>query len=312
MNGYRPNSTPSLRARLLGPLSQQLLAPAVRLPVAARRRRIELLGRLLLLSARDVGIEPVTLGGIPAERIVSNGENAPRYVLYLHGGAYVFGSPFTHRALTTRLALAASAVVLAVDYRLAPEHPHPAALEDAMTAYRALLAQQVPASRIVISGDSAGGGLSLALALAIRDAQLPLPAALALLSPWTDLSLSGASHQACASRERLLSTTGLSADAQAYAGASDLRSPPLSPLFADLRGLPPMLVQVGSDEILLDDSRRLATAASAAGVPITLQVWPGLWHVWQLFGGWLPEADRAISELGRYIRQTTESLPTSG
>jgi acetyl esterase/lipase len=304
------NTKPTLRARLMGPLVKLLLRPAIRLPLAARRRRIALLCRWLLLPTRGTTTRNGALGGIAAEWISCSAQAPRRHLLYLHGGAYVFGAPATHRALTRRLARAASACVVAIDYRLAPEHPHPAALEDAMAAYRALLDQGVPAASIVIAGDSAGGGLSLALALAIRDAGLAAPAALALLSPWTDLSLSGASHQDCAARERLLSTAGLREDVRAYAAGADPRSPLLSPLFADLRGLPPMLVQVGSDEILLDDSRRLAKAASAAGVSLSLQVWPGLWHVWQLFGGWLPDADAAIEQLGRFAIRVTGAAPS--
>jgi acetyl esterase/lipase len=209
--------------------------------------------------------------------------------------------------LITRLARAASACVIAIDYRLAPEHPFPAALDDALTAYRALLAQGIPASQIVISGDSAGGGLSLALAFAIRDAGLAMPAGLALLSPWTDLTLSGASHVECAGRERMLTTSSLAEDVRGYAAKTDPQHPSISPLFGNFKGLPPVLVQVGSDEILLDDSRRLAIAMNAAGAAITLQVWPGLWHVWQLFGGWLPDADAAIKELGDFIVERIDS-----
>lgn len=301
----------SLRARLLGPTSQWLLQATLRRPLAERRPRVDWITRTLLLPAQRIERESGTLGGVGADRLRPAGSRPVRRVLYLHGGAYVFGSPATHRPLTGRLARSADAEVVAIDYRLAPEHPFPAAVDDALAAYRALLAE-VPASAIVVAGDSAGGGLSLALALSIRDAGLPPPAALALLSPWTDLTLSGASHRERAARERLLTTATLAADARAYAGSADLATPRLSPLFADLRGLPPMLIQVGGEEILFDDSRRLADAAAAAGVPAQLVVYEGLWHVWQLFGGALPEADRAIEALGRFVRDATPGLPTGG
>lgn len=259
-------------------------------------------------SAPGVAIVPADAGGVPAEwvSVASVGDaGSARVVLYLHGGSYTQGSPLTHRGITTRLAVASAARVLAIAYRLAPEHRFPAAVEDATAAYRWLVAQGTAPQRIVFAGDSAGGGLVVATAVALRDAGDPLPAALACISPWTDMAGTGASVVTRAHADPWLKPDGLAAAGRVYVGDADPCTPLASPIYADLRGLPPMLIQVGNDEILLDDSTRLAKRAKAAGVNVTLAVWPGMWHVWHAFGGYVPEADRAIRELGAFVRQQT-------
>ena len=223
-------------------------------------------------------------------------------VLYLHGGGYTICSPATHRGLAGRIALLAGARLLSVDYRLAPEHPYPAALEDALDAYHWLLAEGIPADRIAIGGDSAGGGLTLATAVSLSAAGEPLPAALFLISPWTDLTFSGESHQTLKKADPIFQGKGGASFAPAYAGKLDPALPLISPLFADLHGLPSTLIQVGSDEILLDDSTRLEEKLKSAGVNVDLQIWEGMWHIFQCFAPWFPEAGQAVNRIGRFIR----------
>lgn len=238
--------------------------------------------------------------GVAGERVSRRMTDNTHAILYLHGGGYTLGSPGTHKALTTHLALAARCEVAVPDYRLAPEHPYPAGLEDAVSAYRALL-QRYPATHLALAGDSAGGGLALCTAIALRDAGLPLPAGLILISPWTDLSLSGSTIDTLDAVDPLIGRSWPTRAAQAYRGTRELRDPLVSPLYADLAGLPPMLVQVGSDEVLLDDSRRLAERAQAAGVALQLEVETGYWHVFQVHAGVLDAADAAIARMARFL-----------
>lgn len=230
-------------------------------------------------------------------------------VLYLHGGGYTLGSHRTHAALASHLARAGSTTVVVPDYRLAPEHPYPAALEDALKVYGALL-DTYDASRLAIAGDSAGGGLALSLVVALRAAGLPLPAALVLISPWTDLTLDGGTHQTLRSRDPMLSARWLRRAADGYRGELSLTDARISPLLADLRGLPPTLVQVGGDEILLDDARRLAERAWAVGVDLRMEIEPGMWHDFQLQAALLQRAAAAVTRIGRFLRHhwTTEPM----
>jgi epsilon-lactone hydrolase len=225
-------------------------------------------------------------------------------VLYLHGGGYVSGSPRTHRLVTTQIALIAQARLLAVDYRLAPEHPYPAALADAWAAYWWLLTQDIAPTDIIIAGDSAGGGLAIALALALRDAQMPLPAGVIGLSPWLDLTLEGESVQRGESVD-YLNPRVLKGCAQMYLNGADLRTPLASPLYADLHGLPPLLIQASTGELLVDDSRRFAERARAADVAVELQLWDDLVHVFQFFYLITPDARTALEEIGRFVRRQT-------
>lgn len=295
----------SLRARLLRVVARRLLAPLLNAeaPVPVTRRRLLRAVRLSHLPLPSGSrITPGELGGVPVEWLRNEHVSETACMLYLHGGAYLFGAPQMYRELSARFARAGLAVA-ALDYRLAPEHPFPAAVDDALAAYRALLAAGRAPQRLVIAGDSAGGGLTLACAQAIREAGLPQPAALVTLSPWTDLTLSGASHTRLAAQEVLLREPLLRRAAAAYLAGSTTRHPLASPLFADLHGLAPLLIQVGGCEILLDDALRLAEKAGEAQVPVQLQVWPGLWHVWQLFAGKMPEADAAVAAIVAFIRE---------
>ncbi len=225
-------------------------------------------------------------------------------ILYLHGGGYVIGSPRSHRHLAAAIATAGRMRAFVLDYRLAPEHPFPAALDDAVAAYRWLIdAQGVEPRRIVIAGDSAGGGLVATTLVALRDAGLPLPAAGVCLSPWTDLSCSLPScDPQRPSYDPLIDHAVLRAMARAYLGRRSLRTPASSPLFADLRGLPPLLIQVATDEALVDDARQLAITASQAGVHTTLEVWPRMVHVWHWYAPILDEGQRAIERIAQFAR----------
>lgn len=250
-----------------------------------------------------VAVTSIVVDGVPAEWVVAAGVDVDRVILYVHGGGYYMGSLGTHRVLCSRLSAAASARVLSVDYRLAPEHPYPAAVEDAVAAYRWLLADGIGPDRIAIAGDSAGGGLTLATLLALKQQGIPLPAAAVPISPWTDLELTGASIQTRADVDQMIDAENLKEGAEWYAAGHDLRDPLLSPVHGDFAGLPPMLLHVGDMEMLLDDSVRVAERAKAAGVDVTLEVWDEMPHVWHAFTGLLPEADQAIDVIGAFVRK---------
>ncbi len=251
----------------------------------------------------DVRCTPVSAGGVPAEWIAAPGADPQRVLLFFHGGGYYRGSIRTHREFAGRLSRACGATAVAIGYRLAPEHVFPAAVDDCVAAWRWLVAGGTAPGQIVVAGDSAGGGLALALLLTLRRANAPLPAAAVLLSPWTDLAQSGASMERNAAADPTIGKGYLDRFAQAYLGGADARNPLASPLHGDLRGLPPLLIQVGSVETLLDDSTRLAEKARAAGVPVDLQVWDGMFHVWQRHAAQLPEAQQAIDAIGAYVRE---------
>jgi acetyl esterase/lipase len=250
----------------------------------------------------DATCTPCEVGGRPAEWVDAAGARDDRVLLYLHGGGYCIGSINTHRTLAADLSRAAGVRVLVIDYRLAPEHPFPAAVEDAVAAYRFLLDAGCDRRRLAIAGDSAGGGLTAATLLALRDRDLPLPAAAALLSPWLDLSQSGESMTTCAALDPMVQRDPLQRMADAYLAGADPATPLASPLFADLRHLPPLLIHVGTAETLLDDARRFAARATAAGVEATLEVWDDMIHVWHAFG-MLPEARDAQARVGEFLRR---------
>ncbi len=253
----------------------------------------------------DVLVDAIDAGGVPAEWISVSGSEPSRTVLYLHGGAYVMGSPKSHRGLAGRIARAAGARVLVVDYRLAPENPFPAALDDALTCWRWLLGDGTSPEQSIIAGDSAGGGLALASLLALRDAGEALPAGAVALSPWTDLEGTGPTAVEGAVDDPMLKPAGLRANGRDYA-ARDLQHPYASPLRGDLSGLPPLLIQVGTREILLSDSTRFAEKAQAAGVDVTLEIEDGLIHVWQMFPD-LPESRDAMARIGMFIMQQCDA-----
>jgi monoterpene epsilon-lactone hydrolase len=251
----------------------------------------------------DIKREAVSAGGIKAEWVSAPDADAGRAVLYLHGGGYVIGSINTHRSLAARLSRASGARVLVIDYRLAPEHPHPAAVDDAVAAYRWMLAQGLKPARITVAGDSAGGGLTVATLLAIRDAKLPLPGAGACLSPWVDLEGIGESMTTKAGVDPIVQKTGLLQMAAAYLGGKAPRTPLAAPLYADLSGLPPLLIQVGTAETLLDDASRLAERARKAGVTVSYEPWESMIHVWHLFAPMLDEGQQAIDRIGEFVRK---------
>ena len=253
----------------------------------------------------DIKREVVSAGGVKAEWVSAPDAEAGRAVLYLHGGGYVIGSINTHRSLAARLARASRARVLLIDYRLAPEHPHPTAVDDSVAAYRWMLAQGLKPARIAVAGDSAGGGLTVATLVAIRDAKLPLPGAAACLSPWVDLEGVGESMTTKADIDPIVQKAGLVRMAVAYLGGKDPRTPLAAPLYADLSGLAPLLIQVGAAETLLDDAIRLAKLAGAADVHVELQIWPEMIHVWHLFHPELKAGKRAIEAGGAFVRAQT-------
>lgn len=264
------------------------------------QRRIATAGRHLTRVPRGARYTSEVLNGVAAECVrPAATENRTTAILYLHGGGYCLGSARSYRAITTRLALMTGGPVHAPDYRLAPEHPYPAALDDALAAYRALLDAGV--KHLVVAGDSAGGGLALALALTLRDARLPAPKALVLLSPWVNLGGWRDVQPAQAGRDPMLSGEGLQRWAAAYCGRVPLTHPSCSPLLADLHGLPPTLIQGGSEELLLDDMRQLERKLCAAGVLAQLQIEPQLWHVYQAHVGVLAEADLALKRIAEFL-----------
>jgi acetyl esterase/lipase len=267
-------------------------------PVAEQRRRLRNIARFIPVP-RGLEFHAATCGGITGEAVAEHAARGDA-VLYLHGGAYCVGSPATHRAITGSLARRGATRVFAPDYRLAPEHPFPAAIDDAVAAYRGLLGEGVESRRIAIAGDSAGGGLAVATAVRLRELGLPMPAALVLFSPWVDLSVQH--PEPPRPEEVMLSGAWITECARLYAGSRGLTDPLASPIGADLRGLPPTLIQVGTDDALLADSRRLHAALAAAGVHAELQEYPRRWHVFQLNAGLLADANRALETAGRFLR----------
>lgn len=267
-------------------------------PLDAARAGYDAIGTMIPL-VEGTTTEPVD-GPVAGERVQAPGAPADRVVVWLHGGGYAIGSPTSHRPLASRISAAAGATVLLVDYRLAPEHPYPAALDDATAAYRQLLAEGRSPDRLALAGDSAGGGLAVATALALRDAGDPLPAALACVSPWIDLAVSAPSAVADADGDVVLSAELLRHWAAAYLGPVDPHDPTVSPLARSAAGLPPMLVHVARSEILHDDAVRLVAWARAGGVDATVVVEDAIhhWHVW---AGLLPEADASVEQLGAWL-----------
>jgi len=251
-----------------------------------------------------VVVEPTTVAGRPAEWVTPRAGASDRVVLYLHGGGYCIGSLATHRNLVSRLALAYGGRVLNLDYRLAPEHPFPAAVDDAVGAYRELLDSGRSPSQIAVAGDSAGGGLTVAALVAIRQQGLPQPAAGVCLSPWVDLTQSAATYVSRAEVDPMVTKDGLDVMAAAYLGEASLNEPLASPLFADLAGLAPLLVHVGDAEVLLDDALALRDTARAAGVDVTFDLWPEMIHVFQAFPAeLLPESDLSITAIAAFLDQ---------
>jgi monoterpene epsilon-lactone hydrolase len=268
--------------------------------IEEQRRQFEALSTMVPVDPR-VAVERTEIAGRPAEWITPPGQAAGVF-LYLHGGAYYMGSAATHRELAGRLALATGLKVLVPEYRLAPEHPFPAALDDAVAAYEALLRTGVAPTQVVVGGDSAGGGLTAATLVAVRDRGVPLPAGGVMLSPWTDLAGTGPSMETRAPFDPMLDPEGIRAGAKPYVNGHDPTHPLISPLYADLHGLPPLLIFVGEDECLLDDAARLAQRAREAGVQVEYRAWEGMWHVFPMSAAQVPEGRQAIEDIGRWVK----------
>lgn len=278
------------------------------LPMLADADFAQLRANLELMSTAralrdDVRLETVDAGGVPAEWTTVPHSAAGKVILYLHGGGYCIGSVRSHRHMVGEIARHSGARALSVDYRLAPECPFPAAVEDAVAAYRWLVTQGIAPDRIGIAGDSAGGGLTMATLVALRAAGDPLPAAAVGISPWLDLTQSGASITTKAELDPLIQKIHLDKFAAAYVGEGDPKCATASPLFADLTGLPPLLLQVGTAETLLDDSVRFADRARRAGVEVSVDVYDDMIHVWHAFEGMLPEATDAIERIGQFFQR---------
>ena len=264
--------------------------------------------RAIMIEAQapaGVTCTPVEAGGVSAEWSVADGADQDKVILYVHGGGYVMGSAGSHRDMTGRLSQAAGARVLSLNYRLAPEHPFPAPVDDAVAAYRWLLGQGIQASNMAIAGDSAGGGLALAALIAIRDAGEPVPAAGIGISPWVDMEGMGESMTTRAAVDPVVQKEGLLGMAKIYLGGTDPKNPLAAPLHANLAGLPPLLIQVGDAETLLDDATRITERARKADVDVTLKIWDEMPHVWHLFAPILPEGQQAIEEIGTFFKEQT-------
>lgn len=271
------------------------------LDLAARRQRLDMLGTQQPMPV-DVTVEPVEANGVAAEWTTTPEADPTRAMLFLHGGGYISGSIASHRQMIAQAGRESGARTLALGYRLAPEHPFPAALEDALAGYRFLLSQGFAPQRIAMAGESAGGGLAIAALTSLRDAGLPLPACIWCSSPWVDLEMTGSSMTTKAALDPLIQKSYLMELAALYLNGADPRTPTASPIHADLRRLPRMLIQVGSAETLLDDAVRLAGVAGAADVRVTLQVWPNMIHAWHLFYSQLTDGRRALAEVGAFVR----------
>ncbi|HET9224735.1 MAG TPA: alpha/beta hydrolase [Roseiflexaceae bacterium] len=275
---------------------------ALHMPLDVERREWEAAAAQATLPP-NIAIAPVVAAGMPAEWVSSPSVVSQAVLYYLHGGGFTAGSCVTHRELAARLCLASGVRALLIDYRLAPEHPFPAALEDAAAGYQWLLAQGIASEQIVIGGDSAGGGLALATMVWLREHAVALPAAGVLLSPWTDLALSGPSMRTRAELDPLCSEASLRRAARWYLAGADSTEPFASPVYAELYGLPPLLIQVGDHEILLSDSSRVAEQARSQGIEVTLEVYDELWHVFHGWAGALPEGQQAIERIGAFVHR---------
>lgn len=246
---------------------------------------------------------PATVGVVKGEWV--RGKHVRRNdaaLLYLHGGGYMIGSPTSHRHLAGLISIESGLPVFSADYRMAPEHPFPAAVDDGVAAYKGLLDSGIAPANLAIAGDSAGGGLTVATLIAARDQGLPMPACAIPISPWVDLSQGGESFRSRAKRDPIVGKEGIDAMAAAYLGSTHAKTPLASPLFADLRGLPPLLIQVGTEEALYDDARGLKERAEAAGVEVSFESWGGMVHVWHFFHPILSEGRDAIARIGGFLK----------
>lgn len=302
----------SLRARIVRMVSKQMFkrisGDSDVLPLRDMFEKLAARSR----PAAGTRIRHATIGGVECDWIVPKNCDESRVLLFLHGGAYLMGSSKTHRTMVSHIAKAAGVRALLPNYRLAPEDPFPAGLEDCLTVYRQLLAGQVAPEKLVIAGDSAGGGMTMAMLLSLRDAGDAMPAAACLLSPWLDLAAEGESVQTRAQQDPWFRAADMPKTAAHYCLQGQIRDPLVSPLYGDMTGLPPMLIQVGDHEILLSDSTRVTEKITAAGGQVTLQVWPDMWHVFQFFIGKMPESRRAIHDIGAFLKKALDAAePTT-
>jgi acetyl esterase/lipase len=301
MREQKPSPQSRICKRVWGGLTGRVATFAT--PQEMRASMEHSIGRPIL--PRGVTLQKVMAGGVRAEWLVPAAGAANGVLLYVHGGAWTMGWYEPHRWLVSHLARATGRRALALDYRLAPEHPFPAPLEDCLAAYRWLLTNGTRPEEIIIGGDSAGGNLTLTTMLALRDNGEPLPAAGVCLSPVTDLAGSG--EPAPSVQDSGLPVDWAREQSRMYLVDTDPQLPLVSPFYADLHGLPPLLIQVGGDEYLLRDAQHFVPRARAAGVDVTLQVWPGMWHVWQILVGFMPEANRAVAAIAAFSRQHQSS-----
>lgn len=310
MTAARPRI--SLQAELLGiGLRWFVKRPAHHEALGHARHRFRAMEALIPRPPRRVVTKAVDAGGVAADCVTPPNARPGRYVLYLHGGAYRVGSPATYRHFTWRVAAAAQASALVIDYRLAPEHPFPAALDDAVASYRWLLERTGDSRQLIVMGDSAGGGLALALLLKLRDDHTPLPVAAVALSPWTDLALTGSSLVANERFDSMVNADDVPRFASDYLAGADPHHPYASPLYGDPSGLPPTLIQASDNEVLRDDAVRIAEKMRRAGCDVELQIWPRMAHTWQLLAPFVPEARRAIAAIGTFLQQRVPVAPVS-
>ncbi len=280
------------------------LPSATTVPLAMMRGTIDRFGDKFRVPA-GVRIEATEIGGVPAEWVVAHADGPT--LLYLHGGGYAIGSPKAYRHLVALLAQQIQGRALIVDYRLAPEHPYPAALDDAFAAYRALLNLGQTPQRLAVAGDSAGGGLAFAMLMSARDQGLPMPACMATISPWVNLLNDGASYKTLAEKDLIVSQAAVDLYSAQYAREEQQRLPTVSPLFGDLRKLPPTLIQVGGDEVFLSDNQAMHEKLLAAGTPSQLNVWKDMFHVWHLYWPIFQAGEDAVTEAAEFMRRHLES-----
>jgi monoterpene epsilon-lactone hydrolase len=273
-----------------------------RLTIAENRLRSAKTAWFMNLVPKGVEIEKLHIDGIFSEWISPSGAKQDKVILHLHGGGYITGGIDSHQMMCVLMAQTLKMKVLLPEYHLAPEHPFPAALEDALKVYRWLLAKGHRPANIILAGDSAGGGLALAMVLRLRDAGEQLPALVVCMSPWTDLTFQGQSYRLNARVEAVLQEAVLRDWAAGYIGKENPANPLVSPVYADFHGFPPLLIQVGSQEILLDDACMLAEKARADGVDVTLKIWEGMWHDWQVLGTLIPESRQAFEDVGMFLQ----------
>lgn len=290
---------PSLRAHMWKMLMRRTFSK--RMSIEEYRALTDNNSRFTPPMPKGVNVDHFDLNGLAAAWITPADADADKVILHFHGGGYVIGGINAHIMMCIPMAKSLNIKMLLPDYRVAPEHLFPAALDDGLKIYRWLLEQGYESSDIVISGDSAGGGLALGTTLSLRDNNELLPAAVICFSPWTDLTLSGESHVTNADRDVVLTTDVLKEWASAYTDESNWRNPLASPLYADFHGFPPLFIQVNDDEVLLDDAKSLAKKAQTDGVDVTLKIWSGLWHVWHTAGTMIPESKKTYDEIGRFV-----------